>query len=1551
MQIRLRVQRSRLLLCLASVSIIFTASALGARNATLTAADTGLSSPHAADTQQSTATPSAVLISIAVTPSTASVAAGEIQQFTAKGTYSNGTTQKLTNATWTSSSLSVATVSSSGLATSIAPGTATITAASGTISGLATLTVTAAVLTSIAVTPSSASVTVGFTQPFTATGTYSNGTIQNLTTKASWTSSNTSVATVKLHGGSATAVAPGTATITAALGAIQGSATLNVGSPVLVSLAVTPANPSFALGTTTSLVATGTYSDGSTLVLTNSVTWSTGNSSIATVNSQGVAASVALGSTPVTAASSNISGSTTLTVTPSALVSIALTPAIPTIASGTTLQFTATGTFSDGSTQNITNTVQWSSTTPAVATISNAAPTQGLVSSIGPGTATISANAGTVTGSTMLTVTAATLASISITPQTPSIALGTQQQFTATGTFSDGTTQNLTSTATWSSDTPSTAIINNAGLAQSVGIGTANISATWGNVSSSTQLTVTSATLVSIAIAPPTATVAFGTTQQFTATGTFSDGTTQNLTQIGHWSSSVAAVATISNTAGTAGLASALAAGTTTIGVSSGSVSATAQLVVTPAALVSIAINPLAPTIALGTTQQFTATGTYTDSSTQDLTTVVTWSSSSATVAIISNATGSNGLATSAGEGTTTISAASSSVSNSMTITVATPTLASIAITPASATVLPGAALQFDAIGTYTNGSTQDLTSQVSWSSSAATVATITNTGLATGIADGSSTIQATDGSVMGTANLIVGAVPSPPTGLIASAGNAQVALSWNGSSGAISYGVYRSTVSGGPYTWINTTTVASYTDASLTNNLSYFYVVNATGTGGTSGYSSQTNATPEFAPGFANIQHIVFIVKENRTFDNLFGTYPGANGATTATISTGQVIPLGHTADRVARDMDHSWHGSFISIDYGRMDGFDLIAQGNINNDYLSLTQQTQSDMPNYWTYAGNFVLADNMFSSLHGPSFPNHLYTVAAQSGGVATNPYPSGGAISWGCDAPTGKLVDVLDTSGNLTEVYPCFDFTTLVDSLQSAGISWKYYSPGQYQDGYEWNALNSINQIRNNSSLWTPTNIPNTTQFVTDAQNGQLPSVSWLVGPGETSEHPTASICASENWTVEQVNAVMQGPEWNSTAIFIAWDDFGGFYDHVQPPTPEDEYGLGLRVPMLIISPYALAGHISNTLYESSSILKFVEEKFGLAPLATRDTNANDMLDSFSLAQAPLPPLVLQTRTCPVASRPSLPFYLNQQVGTASPSETVYFTNYNTTLMNFQSVTVTGDFSTTETCKGGSIPQYNDCTVPITFTPTAAGLRTGTLTVTDSDPSSPQTVELTGIGTYVTFSSSTLNFGTVLQGKASSKVSVTLTNNAASSLAITRIAMFGDYTQTNNCGDSVAANSNCKITVTFTPSTTGTRYGTITITDSDGASPQVVNLTGIGTQVSLSPSRLTFPAQNIGTLSSQSVTVANNGPAALSLSSITLTGDPESSATAIFEYPGLPTDNYTQTNDCGTSLAVGASCTVTVTFSPTLIGTINASVQIFDNEADSPQAISLTGTGNQ
>jgi hypothetical protein len=203
-----------------------------------------------------------------------------------------------------------------------------------------------------------------------------------------------------------------------------------------------------------------------------------------------------------------------------------------------------------------------------------------------------------------------------------------------------GGTQDLTSTVTWTSDTPTAATINNTGLAKSTGLGTATITATSGSVSSSTQLTVTAAALVSIAINPSAATIPLGMTQQFTATGTFTDGSTQDVTQSGHWSSTVATVATISDTAGTAGLASTLGTGITTIGINSNGVSAAATLTVNPAALASIAISPPTPAIALGTSQQFTATGSYTDGSTQDVTSVVSWSSSDATVAIISNTGG-----------------------------------------------------------------------------------------------------------------------------------------------------------------------------------------------------------------------------------------------------------------------------------------------------------------------------------------------------------------------------------------------------------------------------------------------------------------------------------------------------------------------------------------------------------------------------------------------------------------------------------------------------------------------------------------------------------------------------------------------------------------------------------------------------------------------------------------------------------------------------------------------------------------------------------------------
>jgi Bacterial Ig-like domain (group 2)/Abnormal spindle-like microcephaly-assoc'd, ASPM-SPD-2-Hydin len=319
----------------------------------------------------------------------------------------------------------------------------------------------------------------------------------------------------------------------------------------LVSIAVTPANPSFALGTTQQLQATGTYSDGSTQDLTNTATWSAANPAIATVNAQGLATSVTTGSTSVTATSASISGSTTLNVTPPALVSIVVTPAIPSDPLGTTQQFTATGTFTDGSTHDITTTVLWSSDTTTVATISNATGSQGLATTVSTGSTKITAAAasGSTTASTTLTVTAAALVSIVVTPVNPSIALGTTQQFAATGTYTNNSTQDLTSTATWASDTSSTVTINKSGLATSTGIGTATISATSGTVIGSTVLTVT--TSQANAYCGPGDAAQFGSsdgpaalpqTCYYTAlAATPSPGTVRTVTDVISWNSAWAA--------------------------------------------------------------------------------------------------------------------------------------------------------------------------------------------------------------------------------------------------------------------------------------------------------------------------------------------------------------------------------------------------------------------------------------------------------------------------------------------------------------------------------------------------------------------------------------------------------------------------------------------------------------------------------------------------------------------------------------------------------------------------------------------------------------------------------------------------------------------------------------------------------------------------------------------------------------------------------------------------------------------------------------------------
>jgi phospholipase C len=674
-------------------------------------------------------------------------------------------------------------------------------------------------------------------------------------------------------------------------------------------------------------------------------------------------------------------------------------------------------------------------------------------------------------------------------------------------------------------------------------------------------------------------------------------------------------------------------------------------------------------------------------------------------------------------------------------------------------------------------------------------------------------------------------------------------------------------------------------------------------------------------------IQHIVFIIKENRSFDEYFGLFPGADGATSGTISTGQMIPLERTPDEVV-DMGHDWTSAITATDGGKMDQFDLIPDGDLNGEYLSYSEMTQADIPNYYAYAQNFVLADQMFSSLHGPSLPNHLYTIAAQGGGAISVPSAPGmpNLTNWGCDSPAGAHVTVVDDEGDISEVFPCFDFQTLADNLNSAGISWRSYAPAEGEQGYEYSTYDAINHIRN-SSLWAEDVVPDT-QFATDAASGSLPAVSWLVtGPG--SEHPPNSTCQGENWTVQQLNALMQGPDWNTTAVFLTWDDFGGFYDHAPPPL-FDEYGLGPRVPLLIISPYAQPGYISHTQYEFSSVLKFIEDRFNLTPLTERDANANDTSDSFNFSQPPLPPLVLNQRACPIPAASNV-YFGGQPLATPSPAYALNLTNGRTTSLSISKIAITGDFAQTNNCR--KLGPNAKCTVNLTFTPTQTGPRTGTLTITDNDATSPQVVSLQGAGSEVSITNSLypgVNFGTI---NLNSQVTenVTLANQGTSPLSITAVSTVGDYSQTNTCGSSVAGGGSCTISVTFTPTVAGMRIGNLWVTDSDPASPQTVRLSGVAEGVSVSPPSLKFGKQRVNTTSAaQEFTIQNLGDYVLNIGTITASAD------------------YGQTNNCGTPIPANGQCTVSVTFTPTTAGGIRGTLTITDSD-DNPTTALLSGTG--
>ncbi|MGA8533993.1 MAG: alkaline phosphatase family protein [Candidatus Tumulicola sp.] len=372
-------------------------------------------------------------------------------------------------------------------------------------------------------------------------------------------------------------------------------------------------------------------------------------------------------------------------------------------------------------------------------------------------------------------------------------------------------------------------------------------------------------------------------------------------------------------------------------------------------------------------------------------------------------------------------------------------------------------------------------------------------------------------------------------------------------------------------------------------------------------------------------IQHVIIVVQENRSLDNLFQGYPGADTVSIGKMKSGKTIALKPISLATKYDIDHSATAMFAACDGDakmpgtncKMDGFagEQLLGGPRNGQYVFVPH---GESKPYFDMGHEWVLADHMFQSHLDESFVSHQYIIAAQAQSSVNLPF----LPEWGCEGGKKNFVETIrkDRSyGNPQQA--CFDYTTLGDELDNAGLSWRFYTskiadPG---DGV-WSGYQAIRHIRFGPD-WKKDVITPQKRFLRDVAGGTLANVTWITPTCEESDHVNCGGGLGPSWVTSVVNAVGTSRFWNTTAIFVMWDDWGGLYDHVAPAHVDDD-GLGFRVPLLVISPYAKRDYVSHVRYEHGSILKFAEDVFGLARLAASDTRANSpAADCFDFSQPP------------------------------------------------------------------------------------------------------------------------------------------------------------------------------------------------------------------------------------------------------------------------------------------------------------------------------------------
>jgi phospholipase C len=429
-------------------------------------------------------------------------------------------------------------------------------------------------------------------------------------------------------------------------------------------------------------------------------------------------------------------------------------------------------------------------------------------------------------------------------------------------------------------------------------------------------------------------------------------------------------------------------------------------------------------------------------------------------------------------------------------------------------------------------------------------------------------------------------------------------------------------------------------------------------------------------------IKHIVVIMQENRSFDTYFGAYPGAdgipmqNGVPTVCVNdplTNQCVKPFHNPADLNHGGPHGQSNATNDINGGKMDGFiqqmrrgrKTQCQGPFDPACSSPNQRLPDvmgyhdarEIPNYWAYANHFVLQDHMFEPNASWSLPEHLFMVSEWSA-KCTQP---GDPMS--CQNALQNPDSIKGRNKGLPQKRPDYAWTDLTYLMHKANVSWGYYvADGTQPDCVDdsamictprpqhagtpqiWNPLPYFDTVKQDGQLG---NIQQLTNFYTAAKNGTLPAVSWVIPNGKVSEHPPALVSAGQSYVTLLVNTIMQGPDWNSTAIFLGWDDWGGFYDHVVPPVV-DQNGYGLRVPGLVISPYARQGYIDHQTLSFDAYVKFIEDDFlggqRLDPktdgrpdprptVRENVTQLGNLINDFDFTQSPRPPMLLHINPSP------------------------------------------------------------------------------------------------------------------------------------------------------------------------------------------------------------------------------------------------------------------------------------------------------------------------------